>query len=150
MRRWGDLGKEALGQVEPGSPFGGQVQVAAGTPRKPLAWIWLFSPRLTTRALGGGFRYSSALSSSFSKNSGSLLSLKLFTRCDCKPCLRHAQHTVAGLTFWATFEGRRQLTQKPAAIAPVAELLSSFCQPGQETALHGAPVYRKIAPSSWI
>jgi hypothetical protein len=49
------------------------------------AWIWLFSSNDSTSACSGGFRYTSTTSSSFSAKRGSLLSLKVSTRCGFRP-----------------------------------------------------------------
>src|SRR5208283_2005521 len=61
----------------------------AGTHRqqqwlRSSAWIWVFSSTHNTNARSGGLRYKPAMSRTFSKNSGSLESLKLSTRCGCR------------------------------------------------------------------
>ena len=53
----------------------------------------LFSSTLNTTAFSGGFRYSPTTSCSFSSNRGSLLTLKVRTRCGFKPCDCHTRWT---------------------------------------------------------
>src|SRR5712691_9043029 len=62
------------------------------------AWIWHFSSSDKTIAFAGGCRYKPVTSSSFSAKRGSLLSLKLLTRCGFKPCARQIRPTVDALT----------------------------------------------------
>ncbi len=59
------------------------------------ACIWLFSSTLNTSACSGGFKYSPTMASSFSANCGSLLTLKLSTRCGFKPLARQMRDTDA-------------------------------------------------------
>src|SRR5712671_6693857 len=61
------------------------------------AWIWLFSSTHSTRACWGGFRYKPTMSSSFSAKAGSLLILKLSTRCGFRPWWRQMRRTLASL-----------------------------------------------------
>ena len=57
------------------------------------AWIRLFSSKLNTAALCGGSRYSPTTSRNFSSNRGSLLSLKVRTKCGFSPWARHTRLT---------------------------------------------------------
>src|SRR5437867_9083015 len=87
----------ALKQVERGEESGRAVAlVIVIVPARPFfmgrpgwvrsrAWIWLFSSNDSTSACSGGFRYRPTMSSSFSAKRGSLLSLKVSTRCGFRP-----------------------------------------------------------------
>src|ERR1041385_1564324 len=62
------------------------------------AWIWLFSSAQSTIACSGGLRYSPTIASSFSANSGSLLTLKVRDKCGFRPCLCQMRRTLFSLS----------------------------------------------------
>src|ERR1035437_8570118 len=59
------------------------------------ACIWLFSSTHNTSACSGGLRYNPTMSSNLSAKSGSLLTLKLSTRCGFRPLARQMRDTEA-------------------------------------------------------
>src|SRR3954447_7211463 len=92
------------------------------------AWIWLFSSTHSTSARSGGSRYSPTTSRTLSTNSGSLLSLKVFTRCGLSWKPRQIRPTVdRDSPLSAAIEARDQCVASLGARSKVATTTASIC-----------------------